>query len=341
MKTPTILDVEKMCGVSRSTISRYLNGKSVREDNKVKIEQAIRELSFQKNPLASGLKTSKTFTVGCVLPDITDPFFPMIIKAFQAHMLKNGYQTILNTYGNDKKLEIDQIQTLANKRVDGLVVASSNKDGQYIQNCLDDKLPVVLLDRLIDGLECDSVTVDNYQSVYDAISLAIRKGHKKLAFIRGADLYTDVVRFEGFKDALEKNDVELHEEYVVQADLVEHDAARQFMRLMNLSQPPTLIFCSNVYLVMGALEAVLEYGLDIPKDVSIIAFDRLSSIPYYGFTQCIKPEFSSICQPLEKIGIETAEVLLKRMSRGMANYKPINVELKTSFYMTDSVANIV
>lgn len=337
----TILDVENKSGVSRSTISRYLNGKKVTEENRKRIEQAINELSYQRNPLASGLKSSKTYTVGCVLPDITDPFFPQIIKVFQKHMRENGYQTILNNYGNDLNLEIDQVKMLANKRVDGLVVATGNKDGSHIKECLDNNLPVVLLDRLIKDLECDSVTIDNYQATYDAISLAIRKGHTKIGYIRGPHIYTDIVRFEGFKDALSINGVELKDEYVVDADIVEHDATRQFMRLMNISSPPTLIFCSNVYLAVGALEAMIEYGLDIPREISLMTFDRVSSFPYYGFTRCIKPEFSSIYQPLKQMGIKTAETLLKRMDCGMENYKAMNIELKTSFMMTESVADIV
>ena len=90
------------------------------EENRIKIEKAIRELSYQPNPMASGLKTSKTYTVGCVLPEITDPFFPPIIRIFQKKMMEAGYQTIFNTYGNDFDQEIEQVRTLANKRVDGL-----------------------------------------------------------------------------------------------------------------------------------------------------------------------------------------------------------------------------
>ena len=337
----TIVDVEDKSGVSRSTISRYLNGKSVRPENKRKIEQAIQELSYKRNPMASGLKSNKTFTVGCVLPDITDPFFPGIIKVFQEEMLIEGYQTILNTYGNDTDLEVEQVRSLANKRVDGLIVATSMKDGGHIQDCLDNNLPVILLDRLIDGLSCDSVTVDNYQSVYDAISLAIRKGHRKIGYIRGPEFYTDIVRFQGFKDALSKNGIDIPDDYVIHAELTEHDATRQFMHLMNLSDPPTLIFCSNVYLTMGAVEAMLEYNLDIPKDISVMVFDLLSSFPYYGFTKAIKPEFSSIVQPIEKIGLNTAELLLNRLEKGMNDYDPINIELKTIFTITESVANII
>ncbi len=228
----TIIDVEKMSGVSRSTISRYLNGMNVRADNRRKIEEAIDALGFRRNPMASGLKSSKTFTVGCVLPDITDPFFPGIIKVFQEKLLKNGYQTIFNTYGNTIGLEVELVRSLANKRVDGLVVASSMSNGSHIQDCLDSGLPVIMLDRLIEGLRCDSVTVDNYQAVFDAISLAIRKGHKKIGYIRGLELYTDVVRLRGFKDALEGNGIDIPNEYIVVADIIEHDSTRQFMRLL-------------------------------------------------------------------------------------------------------------
>jgi len=336
----TIIDVEKKSGVSRSTISRYLNGKNVRPENKKKIEEAINALSFHRNPMARGLKSSKTYTVGCVFPDITDPFFPGIIKAFQEKMSRGGYQTIFNTYGFDCDLEVEQVRTLANKRVDGLVVATSMKDGTHIQECLDHDLPVILLDRLISGLDCDSVTIDNYQSVYDAITLAIRKGHRKIGYIRGKELYTDIIRFKGFKDALENNGIEIPEEYVVVAELIEHDSTRQFMRLLNLADPPTLIFCTNVFHTMGAFEAMLEYGLDIPGDVSVMAFDLLSSFPYYGFTKAIKPQFASIIQPIEKIGIKSAELLLYRLENGMKDYDPIQIELTTKFSMGDSVADL-
>lgn len=338
---PTIIDVEKKSGVSRSTISRYLNGKKVTEENKVKIEDAIGKMSYQRNPLASGLKSSKTYTVGCVLPDITDPFFPQIIKTFQNYMRENGYQTILNNYGNDLDLEIEQVKILANKRVDGLVIATGSSNGTHIRECLDDNLPVVLVDRLIDGLECDSVTVDNYQATFDAITMALRKGHKKIGYVRGPEVYTDIARFNGYRDALLKNGLALSDDYVVRADLVEHDASRQFMRLLNMPSPPTLIFCSNVYLAIGAFEARVEYGIDIPKEVSVMTFDRLSSFPYYGFTECIKPEFTSIHQPLEEIGIKTAQALLKRLEMGMEDYKPLKTEFKTSFFITESVTNMV
>ena len=336
----TILDVEEQSGVSRSTISRYLNGKNVSEKNRIKIEQAIEKLSFQRNPIASGLRSSKTLTVGCVVPDLTHPFFPMIVQTFQQSMQENGYQTIINSYGYDEKQELDQVRALANKRVDGLVVVTGHNDGAHIRECLQNKLPVVLLDCEVENLECDSVTVDNYNATYDAISLAIRKGHRDIGYMRVPDLYTENLRFKAYCDALSNNGIPVKKEYIVKADVVEHDATRQFMRLLNMPSPPSLIFCSNAYVSLGALEAMMEYHLSIPRDVSVITFDRLSAFPYFGFVRSIKPEFSSICQPLDAMGKACAETLLKRIDIGMEKYNPIKTVLKTSFYNTETIADI-
>lgn len=335
----TILDVEKKSGVSRSTISRYLNGKKVTEENRIKIEQAIAELSYRRNPMASGLKSSKTYTVGMVLPSISDPFFPKLVVGFQKYMREHGYQTIFNSSDHDPELEVRQVEILANKRVDGLVVASVHKEGAHIKKCLRSGLPVILLDRLIEGLECDSVTVDNYHAVYDALSLCIRKGHKKIAFL-GSKYYTDMERFRGFTVALKRAGLPLREEYIAWAEITQHDSARQFMRLLNLVEPPDMVFCSNIYHTLGVLESMLEYKIQIPKEVSVLSFDSLEASPFYEFTRCIHPRFASICQPHELISMETAKLLLKRIEEGIPDYKPTRLELATSFDIAESVADL-
>ena len=336
----TILDVEKISGVSKATISRFLNGKKVNKNNKDKIEKAIKELNYNINPFASGLKTNKTNSIGVIIPIITDQFFPPILRAFEEYMSKNKYQTILSNYGNDVSLEKKQVRILANKKVDGIVIATDSYDGEHVQECLNNKIPVVLLDRLIPGIKCDSVTVDNYHATFDAMSLAIRRGHKKIAIMRLLKCYTDDERFKGYTDALENNQLEIKKDYIacIYHAWDQDSPKREFMRLLNLKDPPTLIFCSNVYLAAGALKARLEYNIKIPEEVSVIVFDQLSRFPYYSFVSLIKPEFSGIYQPLEEIGETAARVLLNRIVKGMDSYKPENIELKTTFKMTESVA---
>jgi len=338
----TILDVEKKSGVSKSTISRYLNGKKVSKKNSEKIAQTIKEMDYSINPLASGLKSSRTNTIGIVIPVITDQFFPPIIRAFEQYMGKNNYQIILNSYNIDESLEKSQVKILVNKKVDGIVIATSSYDSEHLKACMKSKIPVVLLDRLIPGFKCDSVTVDNYQATFDAISLAVRKGHKKIAIMRGVRSYTDDERFKGYKDAMDINQLELRKGYVTKTinSYEQDDAKRDFMRLLSLKESPSLVFCSNIYLAAGVLKARLEYNIKVPDEVSVIAFDQLSKFPNYSFVSLIKPEFSGICQPLSEIGVVSAKILLDRINKGMDNYKPDNVELKTTFIMTESVADL-
>ncbi|MBN1298148.1 MAG: LacI family DNA-binding transcriptional regulator [Actinobacteria bacterium] len=338
----TIFDVEKLSGVSKATISRFLNGKTVRNNNAEKIQKAIKELNYNINPLASGLKSNKTNTIGVVIPVITDQFFPPILRAFEKFVSKNNYYIILNNYNIDEALEKEQVRNLVNKKVDGIILATSSYDGEHVKECLKNKIPVVLLDRLIPGIKCDSVVTDNYQSTFDAISLCIRKGHKKIAMMRGVRSYTDDERFKGYRDALDFNQLELRKEYitVTSGSYEQDDAKRDFMRLLNLKEPPTLIFCSNIYLSAGALKARLEYNINIPEEVSVIAFDQLSKFPNYSFVSLIRPEFSGICQPLDEIGLIAGKLMLERIKKGMDNYEAENIELKTIFIMTESVAEL-
>jgi LacI family transcriptional regulator len=338
----TILDVEKLSGVSKATISRYLNGKPVKKINVEKIQKAIKELDYNINFLASGLKSSRTNTIGVVIPVITDQFFPPIIRAFEKFVGKYNYHIILNHYNIDVTVEKEQVRNLINKKVDGIILATSSYGDEHVKECFKNKIPVVLLDRLIPGLRCDSVTTDNYQATFDAISLCIRKGHKKIAMMRGVKSYTDDERFKGYKDALEVHQLQIRKDYITKTlgSYEQDDAKRDFMRLLNLKDPPTLIFCSNIYLAAGALKARLEYNINIPGEVSVIAFDQLSKFPNYSFISLIRPEFSGICQPLNDIGVTAAKLMIDRINKGLDNYKPENIELKTIFIMTESVAEL-
>ena len=337
----TILDVERVSGVSKSTISRYLNGVKVNETNKKKIEEAIAQLDYRVNPMASGLKSNTTKVVGIVLPDITDPFFPPIVKQLERKLREQGYQTLFNNYGNDVEIEKQQVEVLINQRVDGLIIASSSHTGEHIQACIDREIPVVMMDRLIDGVDCDSVTVDNHEAIIYAMATAIRHGHRKIGIISGQKhVYSDKIRLNAYIDALQRHNIEIREDYMVRADITTHDANRQFMQLVNMDNPPTLIFCCNVYISAGAMEAMFINKLKIPDEISVMCFDRLSSFPYYSFLKSLQPEFASITQPLDEIANTTAKLLLERMQNNLECTPPRHVVLKTSFHMTNSIKDL-
>ena len=335
----TIIDVEKESGVSKSTISRFLRGKTVTNENRIKIEHAIRKLDYKLNPIASGLKSSRTFSVGVIIPDLTDSFFPPIIKEFEHCMLENGYHVILSDYGNDKNKEISQLKLLSEKLVDGIVIATSNNKADHIKECTDSGLPVLMLDRLIPGFSCDSITVDNFNASYRAVKECINLGHSRIAAVCG-HFYTDSQRIKGVKKALKDSGIPVRDEYFRKLTLHKEEPEEAIEKLLSLPEPPTLLFCSNIYVGIGALKVRLKHNLNIPGDISVLVFDEISGFPNHDYVTYIKPEFSSIVQPLCGIGKYAAEQLLQRMRGESKEDEAVNIELKTRFNLTGSIAEI-
>lgn len=338
----TILDVERESGVSKSTISRFLNGKNVTESNRLKIIEAIDKLDYKINPIASSLKTNRTNTIGILLPDVTDTFFPPIIKSLEEHLTQKGYSVILCNYQQDVKLEKQRIQFLAEKRVDGIIVASSSKTGDHIRTLLAEKIPVLLLDRQIPDLECDAVIVDNKEATYRATKVAIQKGHTKIAFLRGPDFeYTAVERFKGYVRAMKEAKIPIPEAYVVQGDFVRYSCKNKFIDLMRTANPPTLVMAGNIYIAIGVLEGIVESGMKIPEDLSVISFDDYTQVPVLKFMNFILPRFTCIRQPIEALGRRAAELILHRIEEDWeGEFVPEVVQLRTSFELTDSVADL-
>ncbi|MDC7225814.1 MAG: LacI family DNA-binding transcriptional regulator [Spirochaetales bacterium] len=335
----TILDVEKESGVSKSTISRFLHGRSVNEENRIKIEEAIKKLNYKMNPIASGLKSSKTFSVGALLPDITDSFFPPIIKEFERCMSENGYNVILSDYGNNPDKERKQLEVLSDKKLDGFVIATSNTISEHIQQCLDDNLPIILLDRLLPDLECDSITVDNFNATYNAISECIKMGHTNFGAVYG-HYFTDVERLRGFQKAIKDNGLKADPEKIIKVHLADDSPEEAFAKLLDMKDAPSLIFCSNIYMGIGALKVRLQRNLNIPEDVSVLVFDDIATFPNHDYISYIKPEFANISQPLTEIGKYAAELLLERIKNPDRKYEAVNIELKTRFNMTGSIAKL-
>ena len=336
----TIIDVEKESGVSKSTISRYLQGRNVTDSNREKIDNAIAKLGYKVNPIASSLKSSRTFSVGVLLPDITDSFFPPIIKEFEHYMASEGYHVILSDYGYDSLNERRQLMQLVEKKVDGIIVASSDGIGDFIQSVRETGLPVVMIDRQIKDLKCDSITVNNFDASYEAVCRCIRMGHQKIGAVYGP-FSTDRQRLEGLEQAMIDNGLSINKEYFRESNIksdLNDSPEKSFEELIELNDPPSLIFCSNVYIGIGALKARLKKQLNIPLDISVLVFDDISTFPNHDYVAYIKPEFSNITQPLAKIGHSAAELLLKRLKEPLEEADPVNIELQAAINITGSVA---
>lgn len=336
-----IIDIENLSGVSKSTISRYFSGQKIRSENKILIEKAIEQLNYNVKLNIDDKTNCKSNTIGIVIPQITDPFFPSIIRRLEKILRESGYMTLISNYDAVPELEEIQVNNMIKKNVDGIILVSSSNMTSHVIECKKKNIPILLLDREIEGVDCDVVMCDHYQATYDALSMVIRKGHKKIGMLRNQDsIYTDEVRYRAYVDALTNHNIEIKPEYVVRAGQIHHDVSREFMRLMNLSDPITVVFASNIYLGFGVLEGIIQNGIKIPEDVSVITFDRLSSFPFMNFIKSISPEFTSIYQPLDEIAEKTAELLLMRINSTGENFTPKKIIVKTSIIMTESIKSL-
>lgn len=330
----TIKDVAYRTGLSIATISKYINGGNVLEKNKTIIQNTIEELNFTVNQMARGLKTNKTKTIGIVLPNLNNLFFTSIISKIEDVILKDGYGTIICDYKQDYELEKKKLDFLVNKAVDAIILVPLGKEEIEINAILKNGTPVILIDRLLEKVPCDVVLGDNLNSSYNAVEQLFMLGHKRVGVIVGPkEMYTAEQRLKGY--------YRVHEDYSfnIDLDLIKYGDYRMdsgyllFKELLNLKNPPTAIYVTNYEMTLGAVMAINEMNLAIPKDLSIIGFDNMDLV------KVINPPLSVVVQPIDSIGEVAAKLLLKRLNGDKSNFPSIN-RLKADLIITNSVAKI-
>ena len=204
----TMKDIAKRTGLGLATISSYFNGGNVREKNRVKIEEAIEELHYEVNEVARGLKTNATKTIGVVIPELNNTFCAEIITGMEDVLRSHGYATIVCDCRTDKKLERDAVEFLSRKRVDGIISMPVDAEGNHLKKFQKTGKPIVLIDRRIQELSCDSVLVDNEKAAEDAMRVFFKAGHRKIGIIGGPEeISTAQERLQGYRSAYEKENL--------------------------------------------------------------------------------------------------------------------------------------
>ncbi len=330
----TIKDIALRTGLGLATISSYLNGGNVREKNRIKIEEAIRELHFQVNETARGLKTNRTRTVGVVLPEWNNGMFAEIISSMEDVLQQKGYAVIVRDCRTDRKLEREAVEFLLRRRVDGLISIPVDPAGDHLKNFLRSGKPVVLVDRRIRDLHCDSVCVDNRESMRQAAELLLRQGHREIGLIAGPEeVYTARERLRGYREALQWAGVDLPESYIYRGDYTIAGGAGAMKSLVRRHPEMTAVLVSNYEMTLGAVIGVNELGLSIPEDISLIGYDNLE------FARACRPRLTIVQQPVKEIGRQAAELLLQRMEGGKEQEREY-IRLDTAIIPGQSVRKI-
>ena len=215
----TMKDIARRTGLGLATISSYFNGGNVREKNRIKIEEAIEELHYEVNEVARGLKTNATKTVGVVIPELNNVFCAEIISGMEDILRSHGYAAIVCDCRTDKNLEREAVDFLTRKRVDGIINMPVDMTGSHLKEFQRTGKPIVLIDRMIQGLSCDCVLVDNEMAAEKAVTMLVEQEHHKIGLIGGPDeIYTARQRMLGYIKALKKHGIPVDEKLICHGD---------------------------------------------------------------------------------------------------------------------------
>lgn len=275
-----IRDVAKYAGVSPSTVSRALSGVAyVEPEKKEKILQAVKELNYKPNLAARSLKKSGSGLIGLMIPDITNPYYPEVVKFMEICAAKEGYSLILCDALGDVNKEKEYFKTLKYLFVDGILYIASTDDISHIEPYIGD-IPMVIVNRTFD-VNAPCINIDNEDASYHAIKYLIDKGHRKIAvYINGKMRQYNNERLAGVVRALNENKMELCDDYIIKNVVSEENAYEKTLELMKKKNRPTAIFLFNDYMALGVYRGIAECGLKIPDDVSIVGFDDIPSVKY-------------------------------------------------------------
>jgi LacI family transcriptional regulator len=308
-KAASISDVARESGVSIFTVSAVINNKAhVGKARRQRVEEAIRKLNYRPNLIARSLIKQKTQTIGMIVTDIANPFFPMVVRGAEDAAQKHGYNLLLCNSDDILEKEERELELLLSKRVDGILLTKASGDlrPSLRQMIKEVNIPFVLVMRTYPELTKDAVITDDYQGAYEAVRHLARAGRRRIGLISGPMKVSNAKeRWRGFRDALEAEKLAYEPELVVEGDYRIESGFRAGHSM--LSYRPDGIYVANHLMTIGLLKAAEEMGLRCPEDFGLVSFD---DYPWLGV---FRPRLTTVELPKHQLGSEAAELLIQRI----------------------------
>jgi len=309
-KAASIYDVAREARVSVFTVSAVVNQKShVGKKLRERVEAAIFKLNYRPNLLARSLAKQQTHTIGMIVPDIANPFFPLVVRGAEDAAQKRGYNLLLCNSDDTQEKEESALELLLSKRVDGILLTKtlSEISPPLRQMMQETKIPIVLVMRTFPKVSKDAIITDDYQGAYDAVCHLARSGRKRIGLIGGPrKISNGKARWEGFRDALAANRLPYDPELVIEGDYRIESGYRGGNLL--LSHRPDGVYVANYLMTVGLLKAAEEMGLRCPEDFGMVSFDD------YPWLAIFRPKLTTVELPKYQLGREAAELLLERIA---------------------------
>ena len=276
---------------------------------RAQVAAAAVELGYRRNSLARSMITGTTHTLGLVVADIENPFFARAARGVADVAHAAGYEVLLVNSDEDPGIERAAVRTLHEKRVDGLIIAPAASDGgPHLHELIGHGTPVVLLDRVVPGMNADAVVVDNENAARHAIAHLTALGHRRIALITSQGLiHTNQARLAGYLNGLARAGIQGDDALIRMVRYSRVAAAAEVAEVLRLSDPATAVFTTDNVMTLGVYEGVLQANCRIPEDVSLVGFDDLE------WTTIVRPPLTVVAQPTYDLGSEAARRLLARL----------------------------
>lgn len=309
VQTPTLRDVADAAGVHPATASRALNPATrglVNADTARRVIKVAESLGYRPNPIARGLKTAKSGTVGLVIPDLTNPLFPPIVRGIEDVLEPAGYSGLIVNTDNDPQRERQQIESLRSRQVEGLIVATAMLDHPLLAQLRREGVQMVMVNRRPDGVDVPSITPDDATGIELAVRHLADLGHRRIAHLAGpVQTSTGLVRARAFRSTVRDLGLADDPALVSTCDYWSEEAGADALRAMiDAGTDFTAVVAGNDLIALGCYDVFAERGIDCPGDISVVGFNDMP------FLDKLRPPLTTVSIPHQQIGAEAARLLL-------------------------------
>lgn len=333
-KKVSLKDIAEQVGVSTALVSYVLNNKEkekrVGGEMAATIRKTAQELKYQPNQIAKSLKMGKTFTIGLIVANISNPFFGTLARIIEDEAKKHQYTVIFGSSDENHEKSWDLINVLMNRQVDGFIIAPSDHSADQIRYLQEQHIPVVLLDRYFPELQTNTVALDNFQASYEAVRHLLQQGHTRVGMVTFRnDLFHLKERARGYRAALQEQQIPVQECWLreVEEANVQEEVSRLVEEWVHTPEPPEALFFSTNTLAIQGLKAIHQRKLSVPKDLAVVCFDETD---VYDFFYC---PVTYVKQPMAGLGKAAVQLLVKSMQGAAA---PLHLSLPSELVLGES-----
>jgi LacI family transcriptional regulator len=321
----TIRDVARLARVHPGTVSRALNEETralVNPETADRVIQAAQSLGYRANRIARGLKTSRSHTIGVLIPDITNPLFPPILRGIEDRLDEAGYTSLIVNTDNDPDRERSHLEAMRARQVDGFISATARLDRELLAELAAGGTPLVLVNRSLEDGSVPAVTVNDRQGIRLAVEHVVALGHTRIGHVAGPqNLSTGHRRYLGFIEAMRAAGLDAPAEHLrFSTSFTEEEGSRVCAELLDLAGELTAIVAANDLLAIGCYDALQARGLRCPAEMSIVGFNDMP------FVDRLRPPLTSVRVPQREIGKVAADLLLEQLTDGSQSAREILLE---------------